>query len=74
MAAEKPRKRFFCVRIYPSKGPHAVVALLADSASDAETLARSRSGHPSAPTAVFEVADNETVLVTFPNTPDPARP
>lgn len=70
MAVDEPKKRLFCIRIHPQVGPHAIVALLATSASEAETIARARSGLSGAPASVFECPEDEAILVTFPSTPE----
>lgn len=56
-------KRLFCVRIHPELDPHAIVALLATSAAEAEAIARGKSGLSAAQTSVFEVSEGDTILV-----------
>jgi hypothetical protein len=69
MVVDKSTKRLFCVRIYPVSGPHAIVALFATSANEAETIARGKTNLSAAPASVFECREDETILVTFPSTP-----
>ncbi len=65
MASYEGRKRLFCIRLHPDAALHVIVALLADSASEAETIARGRTLLSAAPASVFEIADDEVIQVTF---------
>jgi hypothetical protein len=65
MAVEKSTKRLFCIRIYPDSAPPSIVALLAGSESEAETIARGRAGLATAPAFVRECPDDDSILVTF---------
>jgi hypothetical protein len=65
----EPTKRLFGVRIHPESAPHIIVALLATSESEAESIARGRAGfldESDAPVTVRECPpEDEAILVTF---------
>jgi hypothetical protein len=68
MAVDETKKRLFGIRIYPESAPHVMLALLAASESEAEKIARERTGFAAAaaaPATVRECPEDEAILVTF---------
>jgi hypothetical protein len=65
MTANEQGKQLFGVRIYPESAPHVMMAILATSASEAEDMARERTGHRDAPATVRQCAEDEPILITF---------
>jgi hypothetical protein len=65
MTAYERTQRLYGVRLAPESGPHAMVALLATSESEAEQEARRATSMPDAPATVRECAEGEPVAVTF---------
>lgn len=67
--SNESKKCLFCIRIHPASESHTIIALFATSASEAEIIAREKTGFSYAPISVFECSDEDAIIVSFPTVP-----